>query len=611
MITCKNCGMELNESAAFCKNCGCKVESGGRVNLEDDIREKINKGVMDATEKAKEGWKEGSEKAKEGLKIGAEKAREGLKIGADKGQKGLERYIEKCRENKMFLAVPIAILSVLVMIIIIGGIVAGMDKKIDVTDCIEVSLSGYNKSGSAKAYILYDKLQTKCLQAKGVDVDEDDIYYEWEEHFKGASLETFIDCIHLSQNESDNLCNGDVVVVELKYDNERLKEYGIKFVGVDYKYIVEGLEALQPLDPFDGLTVTFEGIAPNVDVSMEYDGSCDLLDSNMFYTDEYDSLNKGEEITVYFELDEYDAQSNGYDLTQTSKKYTCNEVDTYLSKAENLSDSALNQMQEEARDCIDVYLANNFNYISGDTVHYEGSYVLVNKENSSAENQNYVYIIHSVQVSSKETYAYDNPSAGVVNGDPLFASSKVYMPICFKNVICKYDGDISYEMESYIQGTTELGMNNNWDKVDGYTDADKMQQELVVSSKIDYTAEITGNLQNASSADNTEGSAEQPTSEQPESQQPDTNEDYILPNSSTEYVKESVLDAFSKRELRLARNEIYARHGRKFDDEELSAYFEGKSWYSGTIDGDDFNDDMLNVYEKDNIKLIKKLEGID
>ncbi len=84
--------------------------------------------------------------------------------------------------------------------------------------------------------------------------------------------------------------------------------------------------------------------------------------------------------------------------------------------------------------------------------------------------------------------------------------------------------------------------------------------------------------------------------------------DYLLPDSSSRYLTSDDLAGLSSDELRLARNEIYARHGRKFDDAQLQDYFNGKSWYNGTINPDDFKESMLNDYEKKNIELIQSLE---
>lgn len=85
-------------------------------------------------------------------------------------------------------------------------------------------------------------------------------------------------------------------------------------------------------------------------------------------------------------------------------------------------------------------------------------------------------------------------------------------------------------------------------------------------------------------------------------------EDYILPNSSTTYLTRADLAGLSQEQLRLARNEIYARHGRKFKTKEIQEYFNGKSWYTGTIESNAFKDEYLNSYEKENIKLIQSLE---
>ncbi len=84
--------------------------------------------------------------------------------------------------------------------------------------------------------------------------------------------------------------------------------------------------------------------------------------------------------------------------------------------------------------------------------------------------------------------------------------------------------------------------------------------------------------------------------------------DYILPDSNTRRLTTSDLAGLTKQQLRLARNEIYARHGRKFQDPEMQAYFNSKSWYRGTVDSNIFSENVLNQIEKDNIALIQSLE---
>ena len=88
---------------------------------------------------------------------------------------------------------------------------------------------------------------------------------------------------------------------------------------------------------------------------------------------------------------------------------------------------------------------------------------------------------------------------------------------------------------------------------------------------------------------------------------------YIFPNSDTEYLTKSDLSGMSKSEINLAKNELYARHGRKFKSKELQEYFESKDWYVPKYSpkqwdkkGDTF---FFNKYEIKNRDLLKKYEN--
>lgn len=88
-----------------------------------------------------------------------------------------------------------------------------------------------------------------------------------------------------------------------------------------------------------------------------------------------------------------------------------------------------------------------------------------------------------------------------------------------------------------------------------------------------------------------------------------TDDGYIISDSSIRELTDSDLSGLSKGKLRIARNEIYARHHRKFDSADLQIYFDKKSWYSGTIEPSDFDEkNELSQIEKKNIDLIKKYE---
>ena len=85
---------------------------------------------------------------------------------------------------------------------------------------------------------------------------------------------------------------------------------------------------------------------------------------------------------------------------------------------------------------------------------------------------------------------------------------------------------------------------------------------------------------------------------------------YIISDSNTRLLTEEELSGYTKAELGLARNEIYARHGRKFKTAEYNNYFSKCSWYSINPNYN-YNDDSsnLNSIEKKNAALILKVEN--
>ena len=87
--------------------------------------------------------------------------------------------------------------------------------------------------------------------------------------------------------------------------------------------------------------------------------------------------------------------------------------------------------------------------------------------------------------------------------------------------------------------------------------------------------------------------------------------DYIFPDSNSRYLTDEDLSGYSSDQLELAKNEIYARHGRKFVTQRIADYFNSKSWYKGTVEPETFDADtsVFNEYEVANIQKIADTEG--
>jgi hypothetical protein len=74
---------------------------------------------------------------------------------------------------------------------------------------------------------------------------------------------------------------------------------------------------------------------------------------------------------------------------------------------------------------------------------------------------------------------------------------------------------------------------------------------------------------------------------------------------STDLMADDALGEMFAEDLRVLRNEIYARHGRVFKDPALQKYFAAQPWYTANPD---FKDEMLNDIESQNLAKIKSAE---
>lgn len=85
--------------------------------------------------------------------------------------------------------------------------------------------------------------------------------------------------------------------------------------------------------------------------------------------------------------------------------------------------------------------------------------------------------------------------------------------------------------------------------------------------------------------------------------------EYLLSMSATRKLTREDLEGLSKEQLRLARNEIFARHGMIFGVEDLDAYFATKSWYTASVPAKEYYDRVeMSLIEEYNLTFIQGIE---
>ena len=83
--------------------------------------------------------------------------------------------------------------------------------------------------------------------------------------------------------------------------------------------------------------------------------------------------------------------------------------------------------------------------------------------------------------------------------------------------------------------------------------------------------------------------------------------EYIFPYANERLIARGEYESLDAATLRLAINEIYARHGRQYDTQDLNEYFSSKSWYRPQYSKSEFDkieSQVLNSYERENIKIL-------
>ena len=79
----------------------------------------------------------------------------------------------------------------------------------------------------------------------------------------------------------------------------------------------------------------------------------------------------------------------------------------------------------------------------------------------------------------------------------------------------------------------------------------------------------------------------------------------IYPEGSERLLRVSDIEGLNSWDLKVMRNEIYARHGYIFKTDEIKRYFNEQSWYNPKYSN---VENLLTEIEKKNIQFIKSYE---
>jgi hypothetical protein len=492
------------------------------------------------------------------------------------------------------------------------GIVSIFTKPtINLNKYLDVSFEGYDTIGKAVVTFDTERFEKDYEKKLSSKVEETDGYMDGEAYLESlfnyydsdsASGAFLSGCVSGTIDKDSGLSNGDTVTYTWNCNDEyALDTYGYKLKYEDVEYTVKGLEEAETFDPFDGIEIVFSGVSPNGSASVEGMPTANAAQDLSYVLDVYDGLSNGDTVTatvsLYYDDDpiEYCIENYGKIPSPLTKEYTVEGLDSYIRSASDISEDALKAMQEQAEDVYHADVAQTWgNEETLKSLKYMGNYLLTSKNSDDyGSTDNILYLVYKAKVNDK----YSN------NGKTYNKTIEVYWYICYYNLLFNSDGVTTVDTLNYStpndRFTIDSGVSTGWSTKSWYYYGYQSLNEL-------YKSVVTSKVDSYNHEDNVDESVSVTESEEEDEEEVMGEDGIIFPNSSSELVDASEVEALTDEELRYAINELYARHGYIFKDDTLRAYYEQYDWYDPTVKPDDFTIALFNDVEKENIDIMQK-----
>lgn len=325
-------------------------------------------------------------------------------------------------------------------------VLAGCGKKINLNDYVSVEFDGYEGYGTAVVTFDSDKFEEDCSTIK--------LSNSYAELFGGSTADYYRDwCFTYETDKKTGLVNGDKVTLTWNCEEELVSSNTDgTLVYTDIEYTVSGLKEVSGFDPFDFITVSFEGTAPAGTAIITKDESQELA-QYLDYTASNSALSNGDEVTVNISFVHGTDETTFADMfgmlpSETEKKYTVAGLDEYASSATQIPDGVMNEMLTKGEEAVrEVCTTDWTGYFDIDiaSCEYLGNIFCVEESGQSSywNNMNELYLLYKVNTD-------------IYIGDSLFSSERkfaqsqeIYLFVRYSNIIVSADGASDIDISSY------------------------------------------------------------------------------------------------------------------------------------------------------------------
>lgn len=247
-----------------------------------------------------------------------------------------------------------------------------ISENLSITDYISINTSGSDGNGTASAEVDKAGLDRALKNAIGNE---------------NAETGTFLESININIDPCENLSIGDTLKVTVEYNENIAEMMGIGF-ETSYQYEVTDLDAVESINPFEYLSITYEGASPCSMAKFNYEGA--YLDSTCFKITKINNtegnllfLKTGDHFTVEVSLSKEELLQRGCSVTKNTQDFTfaAENADSYAKSISEIKSDVLENMKRDVEAKLKEQLGESFV-----SAKYEGSMLaILNDVNHYAE----------------------------------------------------------------------------------------------------------------------------------------------------------------------------------------------------------------------------------
>lgn len=217
--------------------------------------------------------------------------------------------------------------------------------------------------------ISYDGLQGYGTATVKQDTDAIDKILD------GSKLEKsqLISCLTVDVLNGTDLSNGDTVTVQVGVDEQKAKEYALKFINTgDIEYTVSNLQEAIVIDPFADdifgwsddkqVQVSIDGMQPFVTMTVDNKSSSDTDEQNLnrveYSLDKSSNIAVGDTVTVHASLRDPDGADYGYALARDTYEINIDSsmCQAYITSVDELTAADYEMITEYIQPAVNQFL---------------------------------------------------------------------------------------------------------------------------------------------------------------------------------------------------------------------------------------------------------------